>query len=111
MKKLAFTAYVLLCIIVIMGCKKQSSNNDEIPEEIAGKEFFVSATPAGSFSKVELQQVAALKGYGAYVPLIQYDVDFFRFIYHTTFNGKQVEASGLLCVPKNMPTAPALLSA
>lgn len=110
MKKLTLTAYVLLCFFVITSCKKQSSN-DPIPEEITGKEFFVSATSAGSFSKGQLQQLAALKGYAAYVPLIQYDVDFFRFIYHTTFKGKQIEASGLLCIPKNVPTAPALLSA
>ncbi|MGV8879174.1 MAG: alpha/beta hydrolase family protein [Sphingobacteriaceae bacterium] len=110
MKKIILTACVLFYIIAIAGCKKQSSNGP-ISEEISGKEFFVSATPAGNFSKVELQQVATIKGYGTYVPLIQYDVDFFRIIYRTTFKGKQIEASGLLCIPKNMPTVPALLSA
>lgn len=110
MKKLTLIAYVLFYIIVITSCKKQSSK-EEIPEEIAGKEFFVSATPAGNFSKAELQQAATVNGYGNYLPLIQYDVDFFRFIYHTTFKGNQIEASGLLCIPKNLPAAPALLSA
>jgi pimeloyl-ACP methyl ester carboxylesterase len=58
-----------------------------------------------------LQVIATLKGFGSFVPLIQYDVDFYKFTYYTTLNGSKIQASGLLGIPKNMPTTPALLSA
>jgi pimeloyl-ACP methyl ester carboxylesterase len=102
-------SYLLLCLFSFAGCKKDVTN--KIPDLSDGKNFFVSATPAGSFTKFELQAAAALNGFGSYAPLLQYDVDYYKIIYNTTYNGNTVQASGLLGIPKNMTTTPALLSA
>ncbi|EOR95997.1 lipoprotein, putative [Arcticibacter svalbardensis MN12-7] len=100
---------VLLCLTLFASCKKNS--DDDITDKTDGKDLFVSATSVGSFTQLQLQGVAVLKGFGSFVPLIQYDVDFYKITYYTTLNGSKVLASGLLGIPKNMPTTPALLSA
>jgi pimeloyl-ACP methyl ester carboxylesterase len=105
-------SFVLLCLTIFASCKKNS--NDDIPDltdKTGGKDLFISATPVGSFTRLELQAVAVLKGFSNLVPLIKYDADFYKITYYTTLNGSKVLASGLLGIPKNMPTTPALLSA
>lgn len=101
---------VFLCLVAFASCKKHSGD-DNTTDTTGGKDLYISAASAGSFTKAQLQAVAALKGFGAYVPLIQYDVDFYKFTYYTTLNGSKLQASGLLGIPKNTPTTPALLSA
>lgn len=105
---LRITAFLMLLLFAVAGCKK---DNDDEPETQPGQDLFVSVTPAGSFTKAELQAAATLRGFATFAPLIQYDVDYFKFTYNTTFNGNKIQASGLLGIPKNMTTAPALLSA
>jgi pimeloyl-ACP methyl ester carboxylesterase len=101
MKKL--TPFLLL-IVLIAGCRKNTDTTND------GSELFVSATAAGSFTKDNIQLLATSKGYGAYAPLIKYDVDFYKIIYKTKYNGNTIEVSGMLCIPKNTPTPPSLLS-
>jgi pimeloyl-ACP methyl ester carboxylesterase len=103
MKKVAS---FLLLIFVLAGCKKD--NGTEVP---AGSDIFVSATAAGSFNKEAIKLIATSNGYGSYSSQVKYDVDFLKIVYKTTYNGKTIEASGLLCIPKNMPVAASLLSA
>jgi pimeloyl-ACP methyl ester carboxylesterase len=101
---------LFLCLTIFASCKK-NPKDILINDPTGGKELFVSATSVGSFTKLELQAVAVLKGFGSFVPLIQYNVDYYKFTYYTTLNGNKVLASGLLGIPKNTPTAPAMLSA
>ena len=102
-------SFILLCLTIFASCKKNS--DDDITDKTDGKDLFVSATSVGSFTRLQLQAVAVLKGFGSFVPLIQYDADFYKVTYYTSLNGSKVLASGLLGIPKNMPTIPALLSA
>jgi pimeloyl-ACP methyl ester carboxylesterase len=109
--KTSFKAFglMLLFLISFASCKKGSSDK---PTDLSdGKNFFVSATPVRSFSRLELQAIALINGFGSFAPLLQYDVDYYKIIYNTTYNGNKVQASGLLGIPKNMTTTPALLSA
>lgn len=108
-KRLQNLGYLLFCLLILSGCDKDVTTPDT--DTTGGKDLFVSATSVGSFTKTQLQVVATLKGFGSFVPLIQYDVDFYKFTYYTTLNGSKVLASGLLGIPKNTPTTPALLSA
>jgi pimeloyl-ACP methyl ester carboxylesterase len=103
---------LLICLTIFGSCKKNSDENPtDVTDETGGKELFVSATSVGTFTRLQLQAVAVLKGFGSFVPLIQYDAEFYKITYYTTFNGEKILASGLLGIPKNMPTTPALLSA
>lgn len=108
-KQLQNLCYLFLCLMILSGCDKDITVPDT--DTTGGKDLFVSATSVGSFTKTQLQVVATLKNFGSFVPLIQYDVDFYKFTYYTTLNGSKILASGLLGIPKNTPAAPALLSA
>lgn len=97
---------LLLVVIIFSGCKKEPTT----PQE-PGSKNFVSATSLGVFTKANLQAVAIKAGFGNFAPLAKYDVEFFKLIYKTSFKGKDIEVSGLVAVPKNVPVAPSLLSA
>ena len=102
--------FLMALLFVITGCKKDRNEEETIDPE-SGEALFVSATSAGSFTKVQLQAAASANGFAAYVPFILYDVDYYKFTYKTTLNGNKIQASGLLGIPKGMTTTPALLSA
>lgn len=108
-KNLYLPAYLIILLLALAGCKKDKNNNSTDTDP--GKALFVSASSSGSFTKTQLQAFATLKGFSAYVPFIQYDVDFYKIVYQTTYKGYKINASGLLCVPKGLTTTPALLSA
>lgn len=99
--------YLLLALLVITGCRKETAGVDPIP----GADLYVSATSLGTFPKASLQAFAVSAGLGNYTALIKYDVDFYKFIYNTTYKGSEIQASGLLAVPKNVPVVPSLISA
>jgi pimeloyl-ACP methyl ester carboxylesterase len=98
---------IFIVLFTVISCKKTPNTVTNIP----GKEVFVSVTSVGNYSAVQLQTFASSKGYSALLPLIKYDVSFYKLIYKTTYKGKQINASGLLAIPKNTPFIPALVSA
>ncbi|WP_210465943.1 alpha/beta hydrolase family protein [Rufibacter roseolus] len=106
-KSLKKFSWVVLALFVFSGC---DFSDDEDPKPQDG-DYFVSATSLGVVPKVALQAYAVTAGYGNFVSFIDYDIEFFRFIYNTTYKGSRIQASGLLCVPQNTPGAPALVSA
>jgi hypothetical protein len=97
---------LLLFFVIFTSCHKESP--DTVP---SGNTLFVSATPVVSYPKEVLQGFAIKAGYGVFAPFAKYDVDFYKLIYKTTLKGKQIQASGLLAIPKNTTTTPSLLSA
>lgn len=100
---------LMLLLFATAGCKKDNDSPEEPLQP--GQEQFVSATPSASLTKTQLQAQAALSGFSAFVSFLQYDVDFYKFTYNTTFNGKAIQASGTLCIPKGVSGSPAMLSA
>lgn len=98
----------VICLVILAGCQK---NVDSTTEPVYGSNYFVSATSAGSFTKDILQTVARANGFGEFVSLIKYDVDFVKLVYKTSYNGKPIEASGLVAIPKNTLVPPSILSA
>ena len=99
--------YLLISVIVLAGCRKDTTIVNSIP----GSEFFVSATSLGTYPKAALQAFAVSYGLGNYAALVKYDVSFYKFVYKTTYKGNQIQASGLLALPKNVPFTPTLISA
>lgn len=99
-------SYFFVFVIVVTGCKKEADVVDPTPVV----DLFVSATSSGTFTKTQIHAIATATGFGSYLPLLKYDVEFFKIVYNTTYKGNKIQASGLLCIPKNMPVAPSLLS-
>lgn len=101
----------MLLATAFLSCKKSSSNSPLEPIDPVVVTPFVSATAAGSLTKVEMQQQASLMGFGtALNPLINYSTDFFKIVYRTTYQGKVIEVSGLIGLPKNGPANPSIIS-
>ncbi|ALI99923.1 alpha/beta hydrolase family protein [Rufibacter tibetensis] len=105
-KNLLNLRWVVLALFVFTSC--DFSDDDPQPNS---NEYFVSATPLNTVPKQALQLYATTAGFANFVSYIDYDVEFYRVIYNTTYKGSTVQASGLLCIPKDTPAPPALVSA
>lgn len=106
------TRWLLLAVLAIgslAGCRH--SEGDPQPTLPSGQDLFVSAQLVATIPKAQAQALATLAGYGAFVPQIQYDATYYKFIYKTTYHGQLIQVSGLLGVPLNTAKVPALLSA
>lgn len=100
--------YLLLFVAVSAGCKKDKTTPVPVPEPVATN--LVSATPLKGFTSGDLKDMATkmgLKNAASY----KYDVDYVKVVYKTNYKGKEVNASGLLGIPKNTPAAPSIISA
>ena len=102
---LRFAALFIFSFFAVVSCRK----NDNGPDY----SYFVSKELAVSFNKgyisnllntvsVSYPEVNVLK------PLVVSDVNIYRLVYKTTINGKQIEASGLVCVPATPGNYPVL---
>lgn len=89
---------LLLILFAFTSCEKNTTPVQQEP----GNELFVSATSFGVFSKTTLQRYAASAGLGNYSVLIKNDVEYFKLVYNTTYKGRQIQASGLLGIPKGI---------
>jgi len=101
--------FLLLYMFMLGGCGLFSK--DEEKPDPDGSDYFVSVDSKGTIPKLILQGYALTSRFSNYAPLIEYDVAFYRITYKTTYKGNPIEASGLLGIPQNTPTTPALLSA
>lgn len=97
---------MLVSVLALGGCSKKKG-----PEENPDMGNFVSASAAGTYSSTQLKMIATAQGYGAAADFLKYDVSFVKLVYRTNYKGVQLEASGLLAVPKNVPGNAAVLSA
>lgn len=105
LNKTKLPAFVFLLFILATSCKKETVTNED------NNGNFVSSTSIVTLPKLALQALALQKGFGNYVQFISYDVQFYKFIYKTTFKGNTIQASGLLAIPQGLPDTPSLLSA
>ncbi|MGI4883814.1 MAG: alpha/beta hydrolase family protein [Janthinobacterium lividum] len=103
--------WLLLALLVtgLGSCRKQ--DDAPTPAVPSGQELFVSATPVITAPKAQLQALAVVAGFAAFVPQLKYDVKFYKFLYKTTYKGQLLQVSGMLGVPQGTPAPPALLSA
>ncbi len=84
---------------------------EQTPVQQTEKDLLVSAEKLTTIPAAGLKEIAASNGRSELAALIKYDVDVYRLIYLTQYNGQEIQASGLMVVPLNM-TAPApILSA
>jgi len=101
--KLSFVAALLL--VISYSCKKEDSANTY--------SYFVSKKLAVEFKKdyitsmidlasIQIPEVAAIKSH------IISDISVYKVVYKTTINGNDINASGLICVPKSPGNYPVL---
>ncbi|WP_242920927.1 alpha/beta hydrolase family protein [Pontibacter liquoris] len=102
----------MISLLTVAGsaCQKNDPgpDSDEWTPE-AEKNLYVSSTLLASASLPELQ-AATTQDNALYRNEVKYDVDIYKLVYTTTYQGKAIQASGLVCVPKGMSTPAPILS-
>jgi len=108
-------AYLLLFVAVSASCKKDKPTPDPVPtpgtEPAPVETNYVSAAPLTNFTSADIQAMAAGAGFTKNAPLFKYDVEYVKLVFKTKYKGKEINASGLLGIPKNTPTPPSIISA
>ncbi|MDQ2657836.1 MAG: hypothetical protein M3Y60_10480, partial [Bacteroidota bacterium] len=91
----------LALIFIIISCS-ENDNQDPQPD----KENLISANITGSWSAADLKLLAQLAGRDIDINLIQYNVDVYKVVYTTHYRDTEVEASGLVLLPKTTTAVP-----
>jgi len=100
-----FSALVLIFFTVITSCRKD--NQGAVSSYFVSKELAVSYSKAYissmlNLASVQIPEINPLKS------LVTSDIDIYKMVYKTTINGKQINASGLVCVPATQGDYPVL---
>lgn len=105
--------YILLSSSLLLNtsCEEEAVAAPEAVVEAPEKEYYVSSELLTSVPQSMLQSIAASQGYATYGNQIQYGVEVYKMIYNTTYQGENIKASGLVCVPQNMTSPAPILSA
>ncbi|GAB2541782.1 alpha/beta hydrolase family protein [Rufibacter soli] len=106
------TLYILL-LAFTTWCS--SCNDNQVLEDQqvqqAPKETLVSAEKLATLPAAGLKEIAISNGQADLAALVKYDVEVYRMIYLTHYNGKEVRASGLMVVPLKLTSPAPMLSA
>lgn len=102
---LKVTAMILISFALVTSCRKDN--------QAPGYSYFVSKELAVSYNQGYINALIdivsiSVPDVGSFKPLVVSDVNIYSLIYKTTVNGKQVNASGLVCVPSTPGSYPVL---
>ncbi len=109
-KSIFYAWVVLFTLAASAGCKKDDPENNN-PEPAVTENNFVSAKFVGFIPVSAIQSMATSNGYPQFNNEFKYDIVVFSMVYTTTYQGNQIQASGLMCFPRNKPTPPPIISA
>ncbi|GAB3541280.1 hypothetical protein GCM10027443_40400 [Pontibacter brevis] len=100
-------------LLLNTGCEKDAfASSEAVPvEPEKEKEYYLSSELLTSVPHNMLQSVASSQGYATYGNQIKYGVSVYKVVYSTTYQGKDIKASGLICVPQGITTPAPILSA
>jgi alpha-beta hydrolase superfamily lysophospholipase len=105
---MAHSTYTLLLLAgLFSGCSDDVSPEQPVTDT---KHHLISADSINSISVNELKHVASISGQNSILSLVKHGVTTYRINYQTTYNGKPIEASGLLYIPQNLTSPAPLIS-
>lgn len=93
----------------LLGCQDEV-NSARPAEDVNRKPYLISADSITSLPVSVLQNFARMAGQPAMKALVKHGVTTYKLIYETTYQGKPVQASGLLYIPEGLTTAAPLVS-
>jgi hypothetical protein len=108
-KILALYIFLLSSFFSFTSCS--SSNGEPTPVATETPARYVSSTLLLSVPLKTLQTLLPTQGYAAYQSEVKYGVSVYKMVYNTTYQGQEVKASGLICVPNGIMTPAPVLSA
>lgn len=97
-KNILLSWLLLLSLLVGAGCQ-----NEEVKAvvPVPEKDYLVSAKLIAELPMAILQAMAESQGFPGIKGDIKNDIQIFNVTYLTTYQNKEIQASGLMCVPKN----------
>ncbi|KAA5548632.1 lipase family protein [Adhaeribacter rhizoryzae] len=108
MKKNILASWLLLLwLFISTGCQHEEAKAVAPTPE---KDYLVSAKLVTELPQAILQAMADNRGFPGIKNNIKNDVQVYQVTYLTTYQGKDIQASGLMCVPKNVTGAMPILS-
>ena len=102
---LKVTAMILISFALVTSCRKDN--------QAPGYSYFVSKELAVSYNQGYINALIdavsiSVPDVGSFKSLVTSDIKIYSLVYKTTVNGKQVNASGLVCVPSTPGSYPVL---
>lgn len=108
MKKQIILFWLLLTGLVInTGCHQDEA---KAVAPVAEKDHLVTATLVTELPQAILTAMADSRGYPSIKNDIKYDIQIYHVTYLTTYRDREIKASGLMCIPKNISGTLPLLS-
>ncbi|GEO02710.1 hypothetical protein AAE02nite_03740 [Adhaeribacter aerolatus] len=106
-KNIILSWLLLLWLFVSTGCQREEAKAVAPAPE---KDHLVTAKLLTELPQAILQAMADNRGYPGIKNDIKNDIQVYHVTYLTTYQGKEIKASGLMCVPKNVIGAMPVLS-
>lgn len=100
-----FRYFYVGLLTILWGCSDDASEPNK-----PSHEYLISATPTQEYSIETFQFLGNLLGIDEFTDLVQYDVQAYKIVYATTYQGEKIEASGIVYVPNGLTVAAPLLS-
>lgn len=102
-RSLFISIAVAVATLFFVSC---NSSEDPVPQHT----WLVSLEPAGSATSGQIIFGANLIGLNELADHVQYDAKIYRMVYRTSFNGRKVEASGIVGIPVDFQGALPVIS-
>lgn len=110
LKKKLFALWSLILVLFTAVSCQQDTISTTVANPAPQKDSLVSANLVGELPQSILQAMAKSRGYTDLQADIKYDVQVYKVTYLTSYQGREIEASGLIAVPKNVSDALPILS-
>ncbi|MEH0154355.1 lipase family protein [Limibacter armeniacum] len=96
-------------LLLLLAPFFQSCSDDDGDDPQPINEKLVSYEKAQVISETFAEQAAQIAGYGDFTEFIENDTDVYAIIYKTTYQGNEIQASGLVSVPKLSDPSPLIM--
>jgi len=106
-KNIILSWLLLLALFFNTSCQQEEA---KASAPVIEKDHLVSAKLLTELPMAILQAMADNRGYPGIKADIKNDIQIFNVTYLTTYQGKEIQASGLMCVPKNVTEPMPILS-
>jgi pimeloyl-ACP methyl ester carboxylesterase len=89
--------YILIIPVVLLSGACSSDNNDPQPGD---EQFLISSELVYATTAQQLKLLIQFSGIDVDPNALQYDIEIYKVVYNTDYDGGSINASGLIAVPK-----------
>lgn len=101
--------YFLLLLFLLTACDQHEEENIPAPSE-SENQHMVKYEYLQTFEKDQILMLASFPALKDYKDYVKYGIELYRVSYFTTYQDRKIQASGLLCIPKDLKEEAPLLA-